>query len=352
MRSLTMCLRHLKRISKTWKKRKRPLKRKWMERSLLRRVVRRKRMKKRKRAKKLRLLRMMKKRSLRKCPRMRRRQMMLPRMARKRQRVKKLLKRPRLLKKIKKAKKRPRTKPWKKMERKMKRLMVKSPQMRKRMKLLTKRKMRKKSLLIFSLPGKCLSLPKLSTPSNLRLLRMPTSLIYWKDFAPPCWLLVRCASRTRITSKLLRISKNVSRKKRLCPRMPESLLKPIINLELLKVSMLNMMKLLKVSRVPLRLSKRGSPTWRRSRLRRQKKEVTELKALVPEIEEKIKDTQDMKKEAETKKEEGAASSGDAFGSSKVAEVKPVSSIADKRKAEDEESSNKKIAADKETAAAS
>jgi len=83
-----------------------------------------------------------------------------------------------------------------------------------------------------------------------------------------------------------------------------------------------------------------------------KKEVTELKALVPEIEEKIKDTQDMKKEAESKKEEGAASSGDAFGSSKVAEVKPVSSIAVKRKAEDEESSNKKIAADKETAAAS
>merc|ERR1712112_599220 len=83
-----------------------------------------------------------------------------------------------------------------------------------------------------------------------------------------------------------------------------------------------------------------------------KKEVTELKALVPEIEEKIKDTQDMKKGSETKKEEGAASSGDAFGSSKVAEVKPVSNIAVKRKAEDEESSNKKIAADKETAAAS
>merc|ERR1719378_618972 len=39
----------------------------------------------------------------------------------------------------------------------------------------------------------------------------------------------------------------------------------------------------------------------------------------------------MKKEAETKKEEGAASSGDAFGSSKVAEVKPVSSIAVKRR---------------------
>merc|ERR1712198_598908 len=74
-----------------------------------------------------------------------------------------------------------------------------------------------------------------------------------------------------ITSRLLRISKSVSRKKRLCPRMPESLLKPIINLELLKVSMLNMMKLLKVSRVPLRSSRRESPTWRRSRLRRQRK---------------------------------------------------------------------------------
>jgi len=83
-----------------------------------------------------------------------------------------------------------------------------------------------------------------------------------------------------------------------------------------------------------------------------KKEVTELKALVPEIEEKINDTKDMKKEAEAKKEGAATSSGDAFGSSKAAEVKPVSNIAVKRKAEDEESSNKKIAADKETAAAS
>jgi len=84
-----------------------------------------------------------------------------------------------------------------------------------------------------------------------------------------------------------------------------------------------------------------------------KKEVTELKALVPEIEEKINDTKDMKKEAEAKKEGAAtSSSGDAFGSSKAAEVKPVSNIAVKRKAEDEESSNKKIAAEKETAAAS
>jgi len=85
-----------------------------------------------------------------------------------------------------------------------------------------------------------------------------------------------------------------------------------------------------------------------------KKEVTELKALVPEIEEKIKDTEDMKKEAESKKTSEAAtsSSGDAFGSEKAAEVKPVSSIAVKRKAEDEDSSSKKLATDKETAAAS
>jgi len=85
-----------------------------------------------------------------------------------------------------------------------------------------------------------------------------------------------------------------------------------------------------------------------------KKEVKELEALIPEIEEKINDTKDMKKEAENKKSEGVTSGGDAFksGSEKVAEVKPVSSIAVKRKAEDEESSSKKLASDKETAAAS
>jgi len=84
-----------------------------------------------------------------------------------------------------------------------------------------------------------------------------------------------------------------------------------------------------------------------------KKEVKELEALIPEIEEKINDTKDMKKEAEAKKEEGVTTGGDAFtGASKTAEVKPVSSIAVKRKAEDEESSNKKVAAETETAAAS
>merc|ERR1712200_314472 len=72
-----------------------------------------------------------------------------------------------------------------------------------------------------------------------------------------------------------------------------------------------------------------------------KKEVTELKALVPEIEEKIKDTEDMKKEAEKRKAtEGA--SGDAFKSD-AKDSKPVTSIAVKRKAsEDEGASNKKV----------
>merc|ERR1719154_523377 len=85
-----------------------------------------------------------------------------------------------------------------------------------------------------------------------------------------------------------------------------------------------------------------------------KKEVTELKALVPEIEEKIKDTEDSKKEAENKKttETASSSSGDALGSEKTTEVKPVSSIAVKRSAEEEDSSSKKLASEKETAAAS
>merc|ERR1712048_1144441 len=79
--------------------------------------------------------------------------------------------------------------------------------------------------------------------------------------------------------------------------------------------------------------------------------VESLKSAINIIQEKINDTQDMKKEAENKKEEISAS-GDAFGSSKVAEVKPVSSIAVKRKAEEEDTSSKKLASEKETAAAS
>merc|ERR1711988_1342822 len=81
-----------------------------------------------------------------------------------------------------------------------------------------------------------------------------------------------------------------------------------------------------------------------------KKEVTDLQALIPEIEEKISDTKDMKKESEKEKSNGVTEEG--FGASKTAEVKPVSNIAVKRKAEDDGSSSKKLAGDKETAAAS
>merc|ERR1711903_339242 len=62
-----------------------------------------------------------------------------------------------------------------------------------------------------------------------------------------------------------------------------------------------------------------------------RKEISELEALVPEIEEKIADTKDMKKEAESKPkdvEEGFS------GATKDA-TKSVSTIAVKRKAEDD-----------------
>merc|ERR550519_2691037 len=79
-----------------------------------------------------------------------------------------------------------------------------------------------------------------------------------------------------------------------------------------------------------------------------KKEVADLKALIPEIEEKIKDTEDLKKESE---KDSAAGDSAGFGAAKTSEVKPISNIAVKRKAEDEETSSKKLAAEKETAAA-
>ena len=58
-----------------------------------------------------------------------------------------------------------------------------------------------------------------------------------------------------------------------------------------------------------------------------KKEITELEALIPEIEEKIKDTKDMENES-LKKKEGdlVVASGD---------EKAVSTIAEKRKGEDD-----------------
>ena len=72
----------------------------------------------------------------------------------------------------------------------------------------------------------------------------------------------------------------------------------------------------------------------------QKKENAELEALVPEIEEKIADTKDMKKEADSKPKEGEAG----FDTSSKGDVKSLSSIAVKRKAEGDSSKNKKTAA--------
>jgi len=78
-----------------------------------------------------------------------------------------------------------------------------------------------------------------------------------------------------------------------------------------------------------------------------KKEISELEALVPEIEEKIADTKDMKKEAESKPKEGEE--GFSADTKDAKMTKSVSTIAVKRKAEDDgtDSKVKKVAADGE-----
>merc|ERR1719318_276725 len=70
------------------------------------------------------------------------------------------------------------------------------------------------------------------------------------------------------------------------------------------------------------------------------KEIAELEALIPEIEEKIADTKDMKKEAEEPKEGETGFDAPAKG-----DEKSVSSIAVKRKAEEDSSKNKKVASE-------
>jgi len=81
----------------------------------------------------------------------------------------------------------------------------------------------------------------------------------------------------------------------------------------------------------------------------QKKEVEELEALIPEIEGKIADTEDMKKESEAKqKGEDVGFEVDASAKGDV----EAASIAVKRKAEGDDSINKKVAIDVKTAGAS
>merc|ERR1711862_542063 len=78
------------------------------------------------------------------------------------------------------------------------------------------------------------------------------------------------------------------------------------------------------------------------------KEIEELEVLIPEIEEKITDTKDMKKEAETKQ---ASDEKAKVGDKPSGDVKSVSTIAVKRKAEESTSPNKKTSNEEKTAAA-
>jgi len=106
---------------------------------------------------------------------------------------------------------------------------------------------------------------------------------------------------------------------------------------------------IKIIKERIKIIKEGIKSPKKSPTKEEKKEVTELEALIPEIEEKITDTKDMKKEAEAKNKDGSegltSSSGD--------KTKNVTSIAVKRKADNEGTISKKVVAEKEkTAAAS
>merc|ERR1719382_443871 len=79
-----------------------------------------------------------------------------------------------------------------------------------------------------------------------------------------------------------------------------------------------------------------------------KKEIEELEELIPEIEEKITDTKDLKKEAEAKSQDAEKSSSEAKA---TGDVKSISTIAVKRKAEVDNSQIKKTNSNEKTAAA-
>merc|ERR1712002_618470 len=79
-----------------------------------------------------------------------------------------------------------------------------------------------------------------------------------------------------------------------------------------------------------------------------KKEIEELEALIPEIEEKIADTKDMKKEEEAKSKDGEKVSSEVKN---TGDVKSVSSIAVKRKGSASDSASKKSNVEEKTAAA-
>ena len=79
-----------------------------------------------------------------------------------------------------------------------------------------------------------------------------------------------------------------------------------------------------------------------------KKEIEELESLIPEIEEKIADTKELKKEAEAKPQGPEKSSSEVKA---AGDVKSVSTIAVKRKADVDESQSKKPNSDEKTAAA-
>merc|ERR1712096_469808 len=101
---------------------------------------------------------------------------------------------------------------------------------------------------------------------------------------------------------------------------------------------------IKIIKERIKYIKEGVKSPKKSPTKDEKKEVTEPEALIPEIEEKIADTKDMKKEAEAKTKDG--SEGLTSSSGDKTETKNVTSIAVKRKAGDEVAKSKKVVSER------